>query len=1576
MDEFRRSRAIVIGINTYSETGIPGLKSAVADATQLAALLKEQHGYDVCLLKDQDATLQKIYGTLAALASGPDGVTADDRLLVYFAGHGVAVDSLDGPSGYLVPYDALLDASEQPDRTSLLSMLILYDLIEKLPCRHLLLVLDCCFAAAFRWATTRDALLQALPLYQERYRRFVSEPSWRVLTSAGARQRAADVDRHAAAPLQADGRGEKDGQPHSPFALRLFEGLGGAADLKLDGTDGDGVVTIAELYAYLDATMDGQTVGLWPMNKDGDGEYLFRVPGKPMTLPATPPLDEASNPYRGLLPYAFNPSLSAEGYLFYGRQDSTAALCERVKGQAFTVVVGPSGSGKSSLVAAGLLPVLQREGWQILGPVRPGADPPAALDTLLAPGETVAQPFAQRLKGWSAGGTPRVLVVDQYEETITLCLIEAKRTDFQQKLAAALERGTRVVLTLRSDFEPQFKAAGGPLAAAWKPDQARFLVVGMSQDELRQVIVGPATARAVYFESATEDEDSSSVSPDGIEHANPIPKEDAPLHPAPEGAARSMPATEGTEPFSPSTEDGDRHTSTPLVDQLINEVMLMPGTLPLLSFTLSELYMKLLEHWHNQDRQGKDRALSAADYKALGYVVGALSNRAEAVYQGLDEAQQHTAQRVLLRMVALEGGRPTRRQVTQEEVTYADQAENARVTVVLDRFVAARLLVSGQDDAGVSYVEPAHDALVQGWSTLWAWIGAARGTLLLERAASEAARAWKAGGRQEGQLWADDPRLGLLVQGGVRWPTLLHRPVLAARAAVQGYRPELVDWLNALEKEFVQASYGRKLRNLRVGAGIGALLVALTVGVSITALAFFQQKNAAQSAQATAVRQAHVAASFGLSAQAPGVASTDYNLALLLDAQALKEDNTLQAREEWFQLLQQSLPYPVGVLTGHTDVVFSVAFSPDGSTLASGSADHTIVLSDLRTSRSTAVLTGNTDQVYRVTFSPDGHFLASGSLDGKVLLWDLRTHKAPTVLTCQLGTVWGVAFSPNGHTLAAGGADGSVLLWDVADPGQSPIPVPSPLPTQVWSVAFSPDGQTLAAGSFDGTVRLWNVTKPRHPIAGPTLDATNPDGTNPVYLTSVAFSPDSHTLAAGTCETGSVAQCVRGGVRLWNLRTPDQPPTVLAGRTDAVFGVAFSPDRHTVISASADGTVRLWNLQTKTSMPIPGSIGALRTVAISPDGRTIASGGWNGIVRLWDLRTVQFAPVFTIPRGPVYSVAFSPNRTTLASGSQDGAIRLWNLRTLSSPTMLTAHGGAPNSIAPSPDGRSIAFSPDGYTLAAAYADGTIRLWNLRTGIPTPLVIGKVTAVHSLAFSPDGNTLAMGIDNSAEGGGYENIWLWNLHTHGPPIVLQEGNGDPTFFISSVAFSPASHALAAGSNDGSVTLWNLSKIPPTSTVISKGTSVASVAFSPDGTTLAFGTGGGTIDLWDLRTQQITAVLIGHTAPVSSIAFSPDGNTLASGSADHTVRLWDLRTLQTIATLGVGASQVNSVAFSPDGNTLAAGSADGSIRLWDANLASVQRYACQIADRNLTQAEWNAYVGSAQPYQRTCPNLPPGT
>jgi WD40 repeat protein len=433
--------------------------------------------------------------------------------------------------------------------------------------------------------------------------------------------------------------------------------------------------------------------------------------------------------------------------------------------------------------------------------------------------------------------------------------------------------------------------------------------------------------------------------------------------------------------------------------------------------------------------------------------------------------------------------------------------------------------------------------------------------------------------------------------------------------------------------------------------------------------------------------------------------------------------------------------------------------------------------------------------------------------------------------------------------------------------------------------------------------------------------------------------------------------------------------TPLAGHTNTVYAVAFSPDGKTLATGSLDQTVRLWNVSdpahpTPLGQPLTGHTNSVYAVAFSPNGRTLATDSGDRTVRLWNVANpahpITLGPPLTGHTDNISAVAFSPDGRTLASGSNDRTVRLWNVSDPAHPTPLgqplTGHTDYV---------KAVAFSPDGRTLASGSYDRTVRLWNVSDPAhPTPLgqpLTGHANSVNAVAFSPDGRTLASGSADWA-------VRLWNVTdpAHaiplGPPLI---GHTNPVY---AVAFSPDGRTLATSSADHAVRLWNI----PSTLMTGHTNPVYTVVFSPDGRTLATGSGDRTVRLWNVadlaHPTLLGPPLTGHTSNVEAVAFNPDGRTLATGSRDRTVRSWNVTDPAHPAPLGqplTGHTDwVTAVAFSPDGQTLVTGSTDHTVRLWGMNVDQAIQRICATTANTLTHEMWDQYVSPDLPYRPPCP------
>ncbi|BAY21184.1 WD-40 repeat protein [Calothrix sp. NIES-2100] len=505
-------------------------------------------------------------------------------------------------------------------------------------------------------------------------------------------------------------------------------------------------------------------------------------------------------------------------------------------------------------------------------------------------------------------------------------------------------------------------------------------------------------------------------------------------------------------------------------------------------------------------------------------------------------------------------------------------------------------------------------------------------------------------------------------------------------------------------------------------------------------------------------------------------------------------------------------------LKGHQTAVWSVAFSPDGKLLASGSYDQTIKLWNFHKGECSKTLTGNNSWLRSVAFSPNGKILASGSADTTVRLWDIHTGECLRTLTGHTKVVLSVAFSPDNQTLASGSGDHTIRLWNIHT-GEC-LKILSQHNSYVESVAFSLDNQILASGSGDQTIRLWNINTGE---CLKTLHAHN------IWINSVAFSPDGQTLAS----------C--GGdqkVKLWNINTGECLKTLL-GHTSSVWSVAFSSDGKTLASGSRDQTLRFWNVNTGECFRIfQGYNNAVRSIAFSPDGQSLVSGGNDRVVKLWDIKTSKCLKVMQEKTDLIRSVAFSSDGKTIASAGNDRTIRLWNASRGECLKIMQGHSDWV---------RSVAFSPDGQLLASCSGDSTVKLWNTFTGECLKTFQANNGGSLSIAFSPNGQFLAScGFD--------QLVKLWHIHTGSCQITFK----GHTNLVRSVAFSADGQFLASSGDEPMIRLWDINSGKCLKTLQHESIGVHSIALSYNGETLASGSFDHTIRLWNIPTGKCLKIL----------------------------------------------------------------------------------------------------------------------
>ncbi|HMQ63284.1 MAG TPA: hypothetical protein PKE06_21550, partial [Flavilitoribacter sp.] len=1132
------------------------------------------------------------------------------------------------------------------------------------------------------------------------------------------------------------------------------------------------------------------------------------------------------------------------------------------KGAVAMVISAPSGLGKSSFARAGLYPKMKNElGFEDLLQMRPGQSPGTALD---------------KLKKQVDPHKKQVLLIDQYEELYTVCMDESQRQDFESGLmqifddASKDKNKTRILITVRSDYEWRLENSGlgKKLLESQDSHPALFRLAPMNLDQLREALVNPALMEAFEFESPQ------------------------------------------------------------LVDRILQEISFAPGALPLLSLAMKWLFQGVQKIRAETDADV--RVFTTKHYEQLGGINQCLSKMADAVYDRFDEAHRGMMRNILLRMVQLQEGGLVRRRVyinpftasQQETATHeldfpGDDQDKICLAVLNalegnisgDKLEGINLLLWGTDENGREYVEPAHDSLINFWPTCLEWIDEfGKEQLILQR------ELWRAAEESMRVKAQDTATTGEAQETGINtntspfdelrlWDTnrkleqLFERLLKNNLRGLQtGKAHTLQEAVGRIERTLNgkdQEAFREFIKHILAEGGkpdFDALIITGASGSLLDAL-LDHGDHWLNQAEVAFIRKSWEKRTQGI-LQLKRERDEAKAIALPVLARRLKDNavalnlamaaHRLHPNQENSSVLIDFLnkSFCKTIFHGHNATVSSVAFSPDGTSILTGSFDKTARLWNIK-DQSFKSFAGHEEGVTSVAFSPDGKSILTGSEDKTVRLWNIKDQSFISFAGHEKG-VTSVAFSPDGKYILTSSYDHTARLWSIKDQsfisfaGHEKVATPA---------VFSQDGQSILTGSRDRGALWWNITG--HLRSSYAREY-------PSMVSAVAFSPNGDSILAHDFSTAL----------LWKIKSSSSLPfenfLPFEGHKHAITYLAFSPDGQSILTGSRDRTARLWNIKDQSFISFEGHEGPVNTVAFSPDGQYILTGSGDKIARLWKIGFL----LYDEHEGPVNSIALSPDGQFILTGSDDKTVRLWNIKDRSF-IPFTGHEDAVTSVA---------FSPKGQFILSGSKDHTARLWNIKDQSYIPF-IGHEDAVTSVAFSPDGQYILTGSNDNT-------VRQWNLN----------GSGLPFFFMctspKSAVFSPNGElVLCTGSvlatlynEDGSSVLFDRHD-----------DLISSLAFSPDGESILTGSWDRTARLWNIDDQSFIR-FEGHEGPVLSVAFSPDGQYILTGSEDKTVRLWNIqgRLIQTFEGL---KSPVISVAFSSDdGQLVMIGCRDGTVMLRD--------------------------------------------
>ena len=1199
-------------------------------------------------------------------------------------------------------------------------------------------------------------------------------------------------------------------------------------------------------------------------------------------------------PFRGLEAYEFE-----HAPIFFGQDEALAKAMLQLTGNAedgspFLLVLGASGSGKSSLVKAGVVPKLfvprRIPGTAFLRRVvfRPSdaAEEEDLFDALarrlttqgseedgvselIGHGQSAASLAAHLRHATTAPSFPietalgqitaqarhsgrmleyesakLVLVVDQLEELFTSDRIPPSERGRFIELLSNLVRSGRVwiIATMRSDF--WHRAEETPELVRLSEANGRLELLPPGPPQVSQMIRRPAEAAGVSFE----------------------------VH---------------------------ETTNVPLNEVIAEEVAREPGALPLLSYLLDQLYRQdvLEAHGHT---------LTYATYESLGRLEGAIATKAEAVLARCAPEDRQALGSVLFSLVEMSAAEGSVERAIARRVPLSTFPPGTPQRRLVDALLDpdARLLVSDAEKAGTATVRVAHEALISRWAQAREFVQSNAEALKIRRRIEERYALWRALGSAPCAVTnVDTQAIGTKPTRLAIWRSRLgrERGLLADIDLTDGRRllkehrtdtePHLVAYI---ERSMADDQHVRS-RSARVHTAVTSVVALLAIVASAAGLVASKRQHEAQH-QAAETLKAQSRLLTEAAAQRlndSDVAGAQGIILEVLTNPRFAQGHTPAAISVFQEI--RAADAQLAVLSGHRDRVFSAAYSPDGTRIVTASLDKTARIWDAHTGVELAVLSGHGAFVASAAYSPDGDHIVTASEDKTARVWDARTGAQLAVLSGHSDGIYSAGYSPDGTRITTASLDKTARIWDARTGAQ--LAVLSGHGDRVNSAAYSPDGSRIVTTSDDKTARIWDAR------TGVELIVLSGHS---AFIESAAYSRDGTRIVTASLDKTA---------RVWDAHTGAEL-TVLSGHSAFVESAAYSPDGTHIVTASDDRTARIWDARTGTQLAVLSGHGEpVESAAYSPDGTCIVTASEDKTARIWHARSASELAVLSGHSDGVNTAGYSPDGTRIVTASLDKTARVWDARTGAEVAMLSGHGARVNSAA---------YSPDGAHIIAALGDKTARIWDAHTSVELGVLSGHDAFVASAVYSPDGTRIVTSsLDKTAI--------VWDARTRAQLTVLS-GHGA---YVASAAYSPDGTRIVTASEDKTARIWDARTGAQLTVLSGHGAFVASATYSPDNTRIVTASKDHIARVWDARTGSELAVLTGHGDIVTSATFSPDSARIVTASFDKSARIWDARTGTQLAVLSGHGGYVISAAYSPDGTRIVTASGDRTVRIWDAHV-----------------------------------------